>query len=196
MVLSPHPFNNFTKIDFDDVPDETVIDNHYSNKGVRFESITTAPPKQWSAYARQHNDALTAPNIVSVHKSHLPLFDALDGGVQATFHKPQRFVSIGVRATVIDEFLTDPPLARPFLMAFNYKGAFLPPTQYYPFVYGDAGWGNRVTLSFLATSAEIGKVVFSCQIANHRVYGLFDHLVFSEDIPYFPPIPLGPGGAP
>jgi len=72
----------------------------------------------------------------------------------------------------------------------------MPVTQYYPFVYGDPNWGSKRQLSFVAASAEIGSVVFSCEIGSaHRVFGLFDHLVFSEDVPYVPPIPnvLGAG---
>ena len=189
---------NITKIDFDDVSDETVIDTHYwQSKGVRFESITTNPQKQWSAYARKNTNAVTHPNIVSVNKSHFGEFDASDGGIQATFHKPQRFVGITARATVIDEIVgqLNWPTARPFLEFWNYKGGFMPVTQYYPFVFGDLNWGSARQLSFVAPSAEIGKVVFSCQISSpHRVLGLFDHLVFSEELPYSPPIPIVLGG--
>src|SRR5262249_22533354 len=137
MVHTPNPwpqlFTNITKIDFDDVPDVTVIDNHYASKGVTFASITTNPKKQWHAYARTDINAVTQPNVVSVHKSHLPVFDGLDGGIQATFQKPQRFVGITARATVVDEIVGQQwwPSARPFLEFWNYKGGFMPVTQYY-----------------------------------------------------------------
>jgi hypothetical protein len=186
-------FTNITAIDFDDVPDEKVIDTHYASKGVTFASITTYPTRQWNAYARKDPNAVTLPNVISVLRKGLVEFDALEGGIQAIFHKPQRFVGITARATVIDEIINNYPTAKPFLEFYNAKGGqFMPVTQYYPFVYGDPNWGSKQRLSYLAPNAEIGKVVFSCQIgAPHRVYGLFDHLVFCEEIPYTAPIPLG-----
>lgn len=105
MVLQPknvgQPVISITKVDFDDVADGAVIDNHYASKGVTFASITTNPPSQGNAFARKNINAVTQPNIVSVNKSGFGEFDALDGGIQATFQKPQRFVGITVRATVI-----------------------------------------------------------------------------------------------
>ena len=67
---------------------------------VTFASITTNPPSQGNAFARKSINAVTQPNIVSVDKSGFGEFDALDGGIQA-IQKPQRFVGITVRATVI-----------------------------------------------------------------------------------------------
>jgi hypothetical protein len=64
-------------------------------------SVTTNPPSQGNAFARKSINAVTQPDIVSVDKSGFGEFDALDGGIQATFQKPQRFVGITVRATVI-----------------------------------------------------------------------------------------------
>src|SRR5262249_27517907 len=199
MVLSPFPLPNITKIDFDDVPDHTAIDNHYASKGVTFASITTNPSKQWEAYARTALSPVTQPNVVSVHKTGLVVgFDARDGGIQVIFRRPQRFVGITAQAAVIDEILGQQwwPIARPFLEFWNDKGGFIPATQYYPFVYGDPNWGSKGQLSFVAPDREIGKVVFSCQISSpYRVFGVFDHLVFSEEFPYPPPVPsvLGAG---
>ena len=104
-------------------------------------------------------------------------------------------MAITARATVIDEIPSNPPTARPFIEFFNLKGAFIPVTQFYPFVYGHPNWGIKWQLSYVAPSAVIGSVIFSCEISSpHRVLAAFDHLVFSEDVPRFPQIPLGAGG--
>jgi hypothetical protein len=188
---------NIIKVDFDDVADASVIDNHYASKGVTFASVTNNPPGQGSAFARKNVNAITQPNIVSVNQSGFGEFDASEGGIQATFQKPQRFVGITVRATVLDEIIGrfQWPTARPFLEFWDNNGNFMQATQFYPFFFGDPNWGNPQQLSFVATSAEIGKVVFSCEISSpHRVLALFDHLVFSEYLPYSPQVPIRLGG--
>lgn len=184
---------NITRIDFDDVPDATAIDNHYASKGVTFASVTNHPPGQGSAFARKNVNAITSPNIVSVNQTGFGEFDATEGGVQATFQKPQRFVAITVRATVLDEIVGrfQWPNARPFLEFFDNNGTLMQATQFYPFFFGDPNWGSPQQLSFVAQSAVIGSVIFSCEISSpHRVFALFDNLVFSEYLPYTPQLPI------
>ena len=125
VVKPPFEFRAATVINFDDVPDGTVIDTHYAAKGATFASVTTSPAKRWSTYARSIWGIESAPNGVSlVPPPTLSLFDARQGGIEVTFDKAQRWVSIDAQPILPPEYMT-PPTARPFLEAYDAKGKLL-----------------------------------------------------------------------
>src|SRR5690242_7821106 len=65
-------------ITFDDVPDGTVINNHYP--GVQFTAVATGGSS--NVYARKSVTAASAPNVVSLAvPPTLPFFDRRQGGV-------------------------------------------------------------------------------------------------------------------
>jgi hypothetical protein len=182
----PSWLTNSTVITFDDVPDGTVIDTHYQSKGVTFATVTNSKhrPPIWNsqpAYARKTPTAESQPNVVSVERTGGAAFDVRSGGVQAKFATPQLYVSIDALAEPIPESVT-PPTNKPFIQAFDAQGAVL-----YTTFYGAYGaWQSLVVSS---SSANIARVVFSCQHMNQPdVFGLFDRLIFAERLP---PIRLG-----
>lgn len=189
----PSWLTNSTVINFDDVTDGTVIDTHYQSKGVTFATVTNSkhhPPiwKSQSAYARQTSNAETRPNVVSVGRTGSPAFDARSGGVQAKFAAPQLYVSIDAQAVPAVEFVTA-PTNKPFLQAFDALGKVVD-TKFYGPNYLDTAYGTWQSMIISSASANIVRVVFSCQHLNEPdVFGLFDRLIFAESIP---PIRLGP----
>jgi hypothetical protein len=186
----PTDFGEATVIDFDDVADGAVVDAHYVSKGVTFASVTNNPPRRWSAYARAVWGVTSAPNCVSVvAPPALGFFDARQGGVEASFARPQRWVSIDAKIVLPPEFMST-PTARPFLETYNADGKVLG-RVYYPLAYGDPGYGSWQTLMHSSTSADIVKVIFSSAYSGPTpVYGLFDQLAFCTKISLMPH-PLG-----
>ena len=178
VVKPPFEFRAATVINFDDVPDGTVIDTHYAAKGATFASVTTSPAKRWSTYARSIWGIESAPNGVSlVPPPTLSLFDARQGGIEVTFDKAQRWVSIDAQPILPPEYMT-PPTARPFLEAYDAKGKLLG-RVYYPLPYGDAAYGSWQTLIYSSSVANIVKVIFSSQYnGGTPVYAVFDQLAF------------------
>ena len=201
MVLKPKPIlkivSQYTTINFDDVPDGTAIDTHYQNLGVTFQSVTDQPHNQWSAFARQSGNAQSQKNVVSVNQTGEAGFDGNEGGVLATFVKPQRYVCINVRP-VIDtgaENNTD-QLGTPYIQSFDPSGAYMD-TYYYPLAFGQPGWGDYRPLFLQSATTTIGMARFSVHPSAYKnapIYGYFDNLVFTNLPP--PPIKilLGPGG--
>jgi hypothetical protein len=177
-----------TTIEFDDVPSGTAIDNHYQAMGARFQTITTNPPGQSSAFATFSALAHTPPNTVSVDPSSWT-FDRLLGGVQVTFDHLVYGASIFALPIVTLERLehTD---NRPFIEAFDENGAFLAETKY-PFPWWDpnfSSWENLVVTSAATLqdifTPKIKSVVFSSQRngAPH-VLAAFDTLRFWHYVP-------------
>lgn len=197
MAISPKPLNpkfvnfNFTVINFDDVSDGTAIDSHYP--GVTFASVTNSP-NPWSTFARQTGDALTPHNVVSLRQTGDPSFDARDGAIEATFATPQRYVCINA-CPLID---TGPEndttkLGRPYLQWFDSQGNYME-TQYYPLTLGQMGYGDWRPLILQPGPKVIAKVRFSCHPSDPKmapVYGLFDRLVFTDQIVPTLPFLLG-----
>jgi len=181
--MSPfHRLPNSTVIDFDDVPDSTVIDTHYANRGVTFAAITTNPPSQSHAYARQAVTAKTQPNGVSlVPYPYAPFFDARAGGIQATFTVPQIYVSIFAQAILLPENIS-PATNKPFMEAFDQQDNLLQTVFYGP-NWGEPTYGSWQALTIQSTSANIDHVVFSSQHHDDvDVFALFDHLVFTPQL--------------
>jgi hypothetical protein len=180
-------------INFDGLKDATRIDDIYAD--VSFASISTNPPKKWSAFVRASTDADTAPNTLDIKKSGLFVgFDAQEGGIEATFKLPQRFVSIRAKPyTKIEIPPKDPPTSRPFVEFFNVKGNLIT-ERFYPFFLTDAGWGTWQTIEFLAASKsdEIKKIIFSSQFSEPHVFSEFDTLIYANENPDFQHIQPGP----
>jgi hypothetical protein len=179
------PFRTATIITFDDVADNTAVDTYYTAKGVTFASITTNPPRQWSAYARQTPSAESAPNGISVIPApYLSMFDARNGGIQATFSSPQLYVSIDAMAVLPPEYFGQ-PTNKPFLQSLDANGNVLQ-TVFYAANYGDPAFGTWQPLVITSGSANIAKVIFSSQHSSGpAVYALFDRLAFAPSIPIF-----------
>lgn len=188
-------FTNVKVINFDGVPDGTVISKHYLSKfGVTFSSITTKPAKRWDAFARQTPTAELPHNVVSVEQSTAAFFDASNGGIEASFEqeKPQKYVSIDVFPVVTSELFIA-ATNRPFLQSFDRHGHVLD-TTFLSVPYGDPNYFSWHTLSFEAPTAEIARAVFSSEFnGTPHVMGLFDQFMFCHEHPRFPLIPLGLG---
>ena len=86
--LRPPPnFRRTVMIDFENVASGTAVDTVYSAQSVSFASVTTNPPKRWSAYAMAMNlgSAQSGKNVLTLtNATGLPLFDARYGAVEAT----------------------------------------------------------------------------------------------------------------
>ena len=186
-AVHPHIFDLPTTINFDDVPDGTVIDSHYTAKGVTFASVTDQPPNQWSAYAREWQAAETKKNVISVNALGTDaFFDASIGGIVATFTSPKRYVSIDAAPFVTAEDIGQSFNYKPFIEGFDAQGNFIQGlVTYYGPSYGDNDWGKWKPLVLMSTSTNIAFVRFSSQFHSSppHVYGLFDHFVFSDRLP-------------
>jgi hypothetical protein len=166
-------------ITFDDVPDGTVINNHYP--GLQFTAVATGGSS--NVYARHSVTAESVPNVVSLAAPPpLPFFDRRQGGVQVTFETPQAQVSLDVQPVLPPEYLT-PPQARPFLQAFDSNWNFLG-VVYYPISYGSSGYGSWQTLRIKMPTANIKYVQFASQYFSGTtpVYGQFDNLTYTPAI--------------
>ena len=181
VVRPPLEFAKATVILFDDVPEGTVIDTQYSAKGVTFASITTSPAKRWHAYARSAWGMESAPNGISVvAPPQLCMFDARQGGIEAVFAKPQRWVSIDAKPMEAPEGMTA-ATAQPFLEAYDAAGKLLGRAEY-PVAHSDAAWGSWQIVLYSSTTANIAKVIFSCsRDGNTPVYALFDRFAFAPE---------------
>ncbi len=178
-------------INFDDVPNGTIIDTQYTALGVTFDCVVCASDH---AFART-SVAASPPNVVTLvapfdpsnpNSSVLTLFGASMGAVTAAFSTPQKSVSIDAAAIPPAEFLTT-PLNKPFLEAYsdtaqlpaNFLGSVL-----YPLNFGDSGYGGYQTLSFTSPTNNILSVRFSSQLSQPgpAVFGNFDNLNFTTGV--------------
>lgn len=188
---------HFTIVNFDDVQDGAVVDNHYhSSHGVKFASVTDMPARTWNTFARKSSDAQTPSNVVSVNQSGDPAFDANVGGIEATFTAPQRYVCISARPFIDTGPENDvTQLGYPYLESFDHNGNFLD-ICHYPLALGQPGWGDYRPLSLNSPTAIIAKVRFSCHPSaakNAPIYGMFDRLLFTSDFVPRLNFPLGTG---
>jgi hypothetical protein len=176
------PLPSSVTIDFDNAPGGTVapgsiVDASYTSVGVTFSCVacTSGHAFALSAAAGGNAVSLFAPPSV-------PFFDARYGAVRATFATPRRWVSIEATPVLPPEWLTT-PVAKPWLEAFDANNNLIGSVQYYPFGYGDVGWGTAQTITVTSTSANIAYVQFSSQApgSGTPVYGQFDNLRFNTD---------------
>ena len=127
--LRPPPnFRRTVMIDFENVASGTAVDTVYSAQSVSFASVTTNPPKRWSAYAMAMNlgAAQSGKNVLTLtNATGLPLFDARYGAVEATFSQLQQSVSVWAYALDSPECLGGNYDNRPFMEAYDANGTYL-----------------------------------------------------------------------
>jgi hypothetical protein len=180
-----HRYRTVT-IDFDDAPDNTVINTYYVDKGVTFGRVTTSPPSSGGpVYARHDDLAETPPNVVTLYSSSqsawFTCFDAYQGGVEVKFPPAVCSVSIDAQATLSWESIGNDD-NRPFMEVYNTNGAKMAEVLY-PYRYDEVGFGTWQRLSYSSSRSNIGSIRFSSQrVGSNYVYGWFDTLIYRVDI--------------
>src|ERR1700687_2846588 len=80
IAAAPNAIAQVTLINFDDVPDGTVVDSSYATRGVTFSN-----PLGGGVFARDGSGyAPSPPNVVSIFRTGLPDYSARFGAVDAT----------------------------------------------------------------------------------------------------------------
>jgi hypothetical protein len=178
------PLQYTALIDFDTSPagavaSGAIVDGTYGAAGVTFTCVYCTSGHAYAALSATGNNAVSLFAQPSD-----PGFDARWGAVKASFGSPRSSVSIDATAVPMAEDL-GPPVARPFLEAFDAAGNFIPPVVYYPFAYGAAGYGTPQTLTVTSSTSSIAYVLFSSQAPGGTgpVYGVFDNLRFNTARP-------------
>ncbi len=167
-----------TFINFDDVPNNTTIDNHYPG-------VTFVNPLGGSIYARDGEGfAPSSPNVVSVFSTNdsiFPFFDARSGAVDAILATPVRSASIDVRPVgPVDSFFN--LTSRPYIQAYDTSGNYLGVTVYYqgPLPSNccfDVGPTETLTVVSPQNTNNIGRIRLTSQQPNpNPTYALFDNL--------------------
>ena len=188
------------QINFDDVPNGTVIDNAYP--GVTFGCVACG---SGHAYARDMNAfgssaAATEPNVITLigspgsadtNASSVTSFNAKYGAVTVFFATPQRTVRVQARPQLPLEYFGQ-GLNKPFLEAYSStvqnSSTFLGRVLY-PLNYGSGGYcdtqgggcgGPWQTLTFTSSSDNILSLRLSSQQSQGgpNVFADFDNLVF------------------
>src|SRR5882672_10240084 len=182
------------QINFDDVPNGTVIDNSYP--GVTFGCVACT---SGHAYARDMNTfgsttAATEPNVITLidpGASSVTSFNASYGAVTVVFATPQRTVSVQARPQLPLEYFGQ-GLNKPYLEAYSSttqnSSTFLGRVLY-PLNYGSGGYcdtqsggcgGPWQTLTFTSSSDNILSLRLSSQQSQGgpNVFADFDNLVF------------------
>lgn len=185
--LRPPPnFRRTVMIDFENVASGTAVDTLYSAQSVSFASVTTNPPKRWSAYAMAMNlgAAQSGKNVLTLtNATGLPLFDARYGAVEATFSQLQQSVSVWAYALDSPECLGGNYDNRPFMEAYDTNGTYLGKarTQLGP---QDANFfGHWHPISFSSASRNIQRIRLSSQAQGCPwVYTAFDNLTYDRNI--------------
>jgi PEP-CTERM motif-containing protein len=174
---------NALLINFDDVANGTVINNHYA--GVTFGNPLVDPSQGLvgDIYARSTTVAESASNVVSVFATGVPAFDARWGAVEAVFATAQKSVSIDAAILRLPEGLGTvvnfPKLeiynAAGFVTSVNWDFTLIPQ----PAV---GAITEYQTLSYVSALDDITKVRFlSGQPGGAPSnFGLFDNLNFSN----------------
>ncbi|MBI5055623.1 MAG: hypothetical protein HZB61_03275 [Nitrospirae bacterium] len=166
---------------FDDVANGTNINTHYSGPGILFSCVTCT---SGSAFAMQSLLADSSPNGVSLH-DWTSTFAGEEGAVKAQFSALQNHVSIDVRGVEAME-IVGTHHEKPFIQAFDSAGNYLE-TVYYPYEYGNPGWGTWQTLTINRATSDIKYILFSSRnnLVEHPngvsrgvggIYGEFDNL--------------------
>jgi len=174
-VFVPNAFA--TLINFDDVANGTVINNHYA--GVTFSN----PLGPADIYARTSSVNNSPSNVVSVFQTGIPAFDARFGAVEVLFSQAQKFVSIDAAILRAPEGFGNPTnypkleiydSALHFLTAVAWNFNLTPQP-------GAGGLSAFQTLSFDAGTNNIGKVRFLSGQPNGGPsnFGYFDNLNYT-----------------
>ena len=185
--LRPPPnLRRTVMLDFENVVSGTVVDNAYTALSVSFASVTTNPPKRWSAYAMAMNigSAQSGKNVLTLtNATGLPLFDARHGAVEATFKQLQQSISVWAYALDSPECVGGDFDNRPFMEAYDASGAYLGKarTQLGP---KDANFfGHWHPISFTSANRNVQRIRLSSQAQGCPwVYTAFDNLAFDRNI--------------
>ncbi|HWR14110.1 MAG TPA: PEP-CTERM sorting domain-containing protein [Terriglobales bacterium] len=169
-------------LNFNNVPDATVLNTYYT--GVTFSCVSCGSGSGPDVYARGDG----TNNVISVFSTGLPFFDARWGGIKAAFDTAQRYVSIDAKAVLPPEYMGT-PTNHPWIQFYDSSDNILG-SVYYPFAYGDAGYGTYQTLSLETGADNIAYVIFSSQHSSGpAVYGEFDNLTYRVGTPGTVPEP-------
>ena len=178
------PLEKSTVISFDDVASDTMIDTHYAGQGVTLAAVLAGTGTRGHVYACNSWNIDTAPNGVTLIDPSIAtsFFDDATGCVEVLFEFPHSWVSIDAMPLASPDDLR-PITAKPYLDAYDAAGVRLGRVSYAP-NHGDALWGSWQRLRLLVLYA-----VKPCEvrIGSQRdngcpVYGLFDQLMFSNDL--------------
>lgn len=177
------PLEKSTVISFDDVASDTMIDTHYAGQGVTLAAVLAGTGTRGHVYARNSWNIDTAPNGVTLIDPSIAtsFFDDATGCVEVLFEFPHSWVSIDAMPLASPDDLR-PITAKPYLDAYDAAGVRLGRVSYAP-NHGDALWGSWQRLRLDAAGATIRSVRIGSQRDNGcPVYGLFDQLMFSNDL--------------
>jgi len=172
-----------TSINFDNVPDGTVLSTTYRGLGALIDCLKGPSGSCTTARAAAAGTAaLSHPNVVTVavagHPG--PQFNQTDGYVDVHFLSPVSTVTIYAKPVKADSYASG---NRPFMQAFNAQNKWLA-TVNYP-AAGSANWGTWQKLTINRPAKDIQYVVFSSYTNQGRgiVYGLFDNLAYAPQPP-------------
>ncbi|MBP6503955.1 MAG: hypothetical protein KA316_14490 [Rhodoferax sp.] len=177
------PLEKSTVISFDDVASDTMIDTHYAGQGVTLAAVLAGTGTRGHVYARNSWNIDTAPNGVTLIDPSIAtsFFDDATGCVEVLFEFPHSWVSIDAMPLASPDDLR-PITAKPYLDAYDAAGVRLGRVSYAP-NHGDALWGSWQRLRLDAAGATIRSVrIGSLRDNGCPVYGLFDQLMFSNDL--------------
>lgn len=186
-IFGGGPPRLLTWITFDDVPEGTMINTYYQDKGVTFSSVNTVSGNAYTSKWVEKgvdNYVVTLHDATQVRSIGSPVFAADQGAVKASFSPPKQKVSIEARGVESIEVLGAPDL-KPFLEAFDAADNLLGKV-FYPYKYNEKDWGSWQTLTIERPTADISYILFSSQAnppgrtwAYGGIYGIFDNLKFS-----------------
>ena len=177
------PLEKSTVISFDDVASDTMIDTHYAGQGVTLAAVLAGTGTRGHVYARNSWNIDTAPNGVTLIDPSIAtsFFDDATGCVEVLFEFSHSWVSIDAMPLASPDDLR-PITAKPYLDAYDAAGVRLGRVSYAP-NHGAALWGSWQRLRLDAAGAAIRSVRIGSQRDNGcPVYGLFDQLMFSNDL--------------
>jgi hypothetical protein len=183
-IKPPPQLERVMTVNFDDVPDGTVIDTHYP--GLTFASLTTNPPSRGSAFARRLQIAAlgSAKNVLTLSMGGGwtgPFFDARQGAVEVKFDQLQRSVSVQALPLNTPEPIVDWNVDdnRPFMEAFDAAGGYLGRVRAQAAPGSADYFMHWHTLTFTSPSANIRSVRLSSQAhGSAYVYAVFDLLTY------------------
>jgi uncharacterized repeat protein (TIGR02543 family) len=183
-----------TTINFDTVPNGAVISNQYTSLGATFKCYDgkgTSACANNNVYAVASASNNSAPNVLGLSASALPLINEQKGYFVVQFTTPVGFVSIDAMAAVVAEFVdtVSAQSNKPFLQVF---GPYDAATKKNPLIttvnyskstssLSTGKWGPWETLSLTRPSNDIGLVLFSSgfKTGSTPIYGIFDNLQFA-----------------
>jgi YD repeat-containing protein len=191
-LANPYPTSYL--IDFDHDPsgnalaDGTIVDTVYtSTLGVTLSSIQCAPGQSCTsgqhAFARSSVAPNTAPNVISIDATSVPVFDARFGAIRADFASPRVWVSIDVLPVPYVADAIGAPDGQPWIQAYDASGALIA-SVHYTGLSTDPDYFTYHTMKVDAGSARIKWVQFSVHPSSggaEALFGEFDNLRFNSN---------------